>query len=271
MKILTIDFETYYDKQYSLSKLTTEEYLRHDDFEVIGVAVKQSGQETQWFSGTKQKTKEFLDSFDWDNSLAVAHNAMFDMAILSWHFDIKPKMIADTLSMSRAIHAIEVGGSLKALCSYYHLGEKGDEVINALGKRRIDFDEESLSRYASYCIQDVDLTEKLFGVLLPKINKTEAKLIDLTLRMFTEPVLELDVDVLGAHLEGVKKKKAELMAKIDVDLKEIMSNPKFAELLKSHGVIPPTKVSLTTGKETLAFAKSGEEFKALQEDRKSVV
>lgn len=116
MKILTIDFETYYDKQYSLSKLTTEEYLRHDDFEVIGVAVKQSGQETQWFSGTKQKTKEFLDSFDWGNSLAVAHNAMFDMAILSWHFDIKPKMIADTLSMSRAIHAIEVGGSLKALC-----------------------------------------------------------------------------------------------------------------------------------------------------------
>ena len=271
MKILTIDFETYYDKQYSLSKLTTEEYLRHDDFEVIGVAVKQSGQETQWFSGTKQKTKEFLDSFDWDNSLAVAHNAMFDMAILSWHFDIKPKMIADTLSMSRAIHAIEVGGSLKALCSYYHLGEKGDEVINALGKRRIDFDEESLSRYASYCIQDVDLTEKLFGVLLPKINKTEAKLIDLTLRMFTEPVLELDVDVLGAHLEGVKKKKAELMAKIDVDRKEIMSNPKFAELLKSHGVIPPTKVSLTTGKETIAFAKSDEEFKALQEHPNTTV
>ena len=92
LNILTIDFETYYDKQYSLSKLTTEEYLRHDDFEVIGVAVKQSGGETQWFSGTKQKTKEFLDSFDWGSSLAVAHNAMFDMAILSWHFNIKPKI-----------------------------------------------------------------------------------------------------------------------------------------------------------------------------------
>lgn len=263
MNILTIDFETYYDKQYSLSKLTTEAYIRDDQFEVIGVAVKQSGSETQWFSGTKQKTKEFLDSFDWGNSLAVAHNAMFDMAILSWHFDIKPKMIADTLSMSRAIHSIEVGGSLKALCSYYHLGAKGDEVINALGKRRIDFDDASLSRYASYCIQDVDLTEKLFGVLLPNINKTEAKLIDLTLRMFTEPVLELDVDVLGAHLEGVKKKKAELMDKITADRKQIMSNPKFAELLKEHGVTPPMKISPTTGKETFAFAKSDEEFRNL--------
>ena len=33
MKILTIDFETYYDREYSLSKLTTEEYVRDDRFE----------------------------------------------------------------------------------------------------------------------------------------------------------------------------------------------------------------------------------------------
>jgi DNA polymerase len=81
--------------------------------------------------------------------------------------------------------------------------------------------------------------------------------------MFTEPVLELDVDVLGAHLEGVKKKKAELMDKITADRKQIMSNPKFAELLKEHGVTPPMKISPTTGKETFAFAKSDEEFRNL--------
>ena len=88
LNILTIDFETYYDKQYSLSKLTTEAYITHDDqFEVIGVAVKQSGQETQWFSGTKQKTKEFLDSFDWANSSScsaqcdVRHAAILSLAL----------------------------------------------------------------------------------------------------------------------------------------------------------------------------------------------
>ena len=274
MKLITLDFETYYDKKYSLSKLTTEEYIRHPEFEVIGVAVKQvsSGPgETKWFSGTKERTKAFLDQFDWDNCLVVAHNAMFDMAILSWIFDIKPKRVADTLSMSRAIHSIEVGGSLKALAEYYQLGEKGTEVVNALGKRRIDFTDEELARYAEYCINDVELTEDLFKVLLPKLNMLELKLIDLTIKMFSEPALELDIDVLEAHLQGVQKKKQDLMAKIEADKKVIMSNPKFAELLQNNGIIPPKKISPTTGKETYAFAKTDEEFKALLEHENSDV
>lgn len=274
MKLITLDFETYYDKQYSLSKLTTEEYIRHPEFEVIGVAVKQmsSGSgETKWFSGTKERTKDFLDRFDWDNCLVVAHNAMFDMAILSWIFGIKPKRVADTLSMSRAIHSIEVGGSLKALAEYYQLGEKGTEVVNALGKRRIDFTDEELARYAEYCINDVELTEDLFKVLLPKLNMLELKLIDLTIKMFSEPALELDIDVLEAHLQGVQKKKQDLMAKIEADKKVIMSNPKFAELLQNNGIIPPKKISPTTGKETYAFAKTDEEFKALLEHENSDV
>ena len=40
MDLITIDFETYYDQEYSLSKLTTEEYVRDTRFEVIGVAIK---------------------------------------------------------------------------------------------------------------------------------------------------------------------------------------------------------------------------------------
>ena len=271
MKIITLDFETYYDKQYSLSKLTTEEYIRHPEFEVIGVCVKEKSAISRFFSGTKDKTMAFLREFDWDNSLVVAHNAMFDMAILSWVFDIKPKRVADTLSMSRAIHSIEVGGSLKALAEYYKLGEKGTEVVNALGKRRIDFTDEELARYAEYCINDVELTEDLFKVLLPKLNMLELKLIDLTIKMFSEPALELDIDVLEAHLQGVQKKKQDLMAKIEADKKVIMSNPKFAELLQNNGIIPPKKISPTTGKETYAFAKTDEEFKALLEHENSDV
>ena len=41
MKLLTIDFETYYDKEYSLSKMTTEEYIRDSRFEAIGVSVQE--------------------------------------------------------------------------------------------------------------------------------------------------------------------------------------------------------------------------------------
>jgi len=265
MDILNIDFETYYSQKFSLSKLTTEEYVRAPQFETIGVAVKRNDEETQWFSGTKAQTKRWLDKWDWANSVAVAHNAMFDMAILNWRYDIRPKRIADTLSMLRAIDGPHAGNSLAKAVERYGLGEKGTEVINALGKRRLDFTDEDLERYGEYCINDVELTHKLFEVLAPLTPVSELRLIDLTIRMFTEPVLELDKGVLRAHLDNVRAKKVKLMDAIVADRDALMSNPKLATLLESLGVSPPTKISARTGKEAFAFAKSDEGFKALLE------
>ena len=113
MKIITIDFETYYDKEFSLSKMTTEEYIRSDSFEVIGVAVKLGDGKAEWFSGTHTETSAWLAQFDWATSLVLAHNTQFDGAILSWLFDIKPKGWLDTLCMARAIHGVDAGGSSK--------------------------------------------------------------------------------------------------------------------------------------------------------------
>lgn len=263
MDILTVDFETYYDKHYSLSKITMEEYIRHELFETIGVAVKYNDEPTQWFSGTKAQTKRWLEQWDWDSSVAVAHNAMFDMAILNWHYDIRPKRIADTLSMSRALHGMEVGGSLKAMAEFYGLGVKGNEVVNALGKGRLDFTPEELQRYADYCINDVQLTYDLFAQMAPVFPVTELRLVDLTIRMFTEPVFQLDKNVLTTHLTEVKQRKEELLADAKYDVSQLMSNEKLAKILLEHRVIPPIKVSPTTGKSTFAFAKSDEAFKAL--------
>jgi DNA polymerase len=265
MNIITIDFETYYDKEFSLSKITTEEYVRDPRFEIIGVGVKVNDEKTRFFSGEHELLRQQLLRYDWDNSMVVAHNAMFDMSILNWILGIKPKAIADTLSMARAIHGTEVGNSLAKLVKHYNLGEKGDEVINALGIRRTDFPIHQMKLYAKYCVNDVDLTYDLFLTLLPMFQKTELKLIDLTIRMFTEPVMRLDVPVLEQHLVHVKKRKQALIDSTTTDLDNLMSNQKFAKLLVDLGVEPPMKISLTTGKETLALAKSDEGFKALAE------
>jgi DNA polymerase len=265
MQIITIDFETYYDPAYSLSKITTEEYIRDPRFEAIGVAVKVGNGDAQWFSGTKAATKKWLDQFDWDDAIALAHNAVFDMAILNWHFDIRPKRIADTLSMARALHGNETGVSLKALAEFYEIGEKGTEVLNALGKRRIDFTPYDLARYGEYCSNDCDLTLKLFECMAPKFPALEQRLVDLTIRMFTEPVLTLDKNILEDHIIRVQATKAELMSKLNYDKADLMSNPKLASLLEFHGVEVPMKTSPATGKETYAFAKSDEAFKALLE------
>jgi DNA polymerase I-like protein with 3'-5' exonuclease and polymerase domains len=265
MDILTIDFETYYDREFSLSKITTEEYVRSKQFETIGVAVKVNDDKTEWYSGTKEQVKFWLGKFKWHESIALAHNAMFDMAILNWQFGYRPKKIADTLSMARAIHGTEVGGSLGALVQHYQLGEKGTEVVNALGKRRADFTDEELARYASYCINDVDLTYELFKCLAGDFPIPELELIDLTIRMFTEPVLKLDKTVLANHLVEIRSSKDMLLRNITENKEELMSNPKFAEILRKCGVEPPMKVSPTTGKDTYAFSKTDEEFKALLE------
>ena len=271
MKIFCLDFETYYSQTFSLSKITTEEYVRSPEFETIGVAVCEQGSAPTWFSGTKADTKKFLDSFEFDKHLVIAHNAMFDMAILNWQFDIRPKGIADTLSMARAIHGTEVGGSLAKLAEHYELGVKGTEVLQAQGKRRIDFSAQDLAQYGEYCKNDVVLTMGLFEKLSAGFPPSELRLIDLTIRMFSEPSLWLDGNLLHDHLGVVRQRKESLLASIEKEKELLMSNDKFAELLIAQGIEPPRKISATTGKEAWAFAKTDEGFKELLEHENEVV
>ena len=263
MNIIVLDFETYYSSEYGLKKFTTEEYIRHPQFEVIGVAVQVNDGEPEWFSGDALSTYAFLQNYDWENSLALAHNAVFDGFILSHHFGIKPKGWLDTLSMGRALHGTEVGGSLAVLSTHYGLGVKGTEVVHALGVRREEFFADQLAQYGGYCKNDVTLTWALFNAMSGEFPPTELRLIDLTIKMFTEPVLRLDTVILEEHLGRVKATKTQLLGALDKD--SLMSNPKFAELLRDYGVVPPMKKSPTTGKQTYAFSKTDEEFKALLE------
>jgi DNA polymerase I-like protein with 3'-5' exonuclease and polymerase domains len=263
-KLITIDFETYYDKEYGLKKYTTEEYIRSDLFETIGVAVKADGV-TKWFSGTHKEIKAFLDSYEMDKHFVLGHNNRFDAAILSWIYDIHPLGLFDTMSMGQILHGLTESVSLANLAKLYNIGEKGTEVLDALGKHRLDFTHNELAKYGNYCINDVELTYELFTEMKDSFTAAEIKLIDLTIRMFTEPKLELNKGLLIRHLHEVKDVKEKLLAKVSVDKEELMSNPKFAELLIEQGVTPPTKISATTGKETYAFAKTDEGFKELLE------
>jgi len=265
MDLITLDFETFYDKETSLRKMTTEGYIRDPNFEVIGVGVKVNNKKTEWASGTHEQLKSYLHTFDWAQSMVLCHNTMFDGAILSWHYDIHPRVYTDTLCISRALHGVETSSSLKALAEKYQIGAKGDEILNTLGKKRKDFSQEELGSFGDYCINDVDLTYKLFSIMIRGFPKNELKLIDRTLRMFIEPILDLDLNLLEQHLMETRSRKDDLLRSAKVVKADLMSNPKFAELLEQLGVKPPMKISLTTGKETFAFAKSDEGLKALQE------
>jgi len=266
MNIITVDFESYYSKDFGFRTHTTEEYVRGDEFEVIGVAVKVNDEKTRWFTGDHEQTRSWLSQFDWASSFVLAHNAQFDGAILSWVFDIHAKVWLDTLCMARAIHGVEAGGSLAKLAERYQIGQKGTEVDDAKGKRRKDFTMAEIEAYGGYCKNDVELTYQLFNLMMQNgFPKKELKVIDCTLRMFIEPSLELDLPLLEQHLEDVKNKKEALLEACVADKETLMSNDKFAEILKSLKVDPPTKISARTGKQAWAFAKTDEDFKALAE------
>lgn len=267
MDIITVDTETYYDKDFSLSKITTEEYIRDPRFQIIGVGVKVNDGKTRWFSGTHGAIKEFLAQFDWANSAVLAHNMMFDGAIMSWRLGIRPKVLFDTLCMARAIHGVEKSASLKALAESYGVGVKGTEVLDAKGKRRADFSVDELDAYGRYCVNDVDLTYDIFNMMMARgFPKSELRLIDLTLRMFTEPTLELDKNRLISHLIKTQTVKEDLLTAAGVqDKADLMSNPKFATMLGTFGVSCPMKISPTTGKLTYALSKSDQGLKDLLE------
>lgn len=265
MKIIGVDFETYYDNEYSLSKLTTEQYVRDSRFEIIGVSIKVGKLPAMWFSGTHQAIGAFLDShIDWSKDAVLCHNTVFDGAIMEWHLGRRPKLWIDTLSMARPKHLKTIGVSLATLAKHYRLGEKGLAVVEAKGKRRSAFTPAQMAAYGKYCCNDIELTYSLFKIFAKETSALEMQCIDFTIRMFTEPKLRLNQKKLEEYLADVIAEKERLIAAAnEANRDNFMSNDKFAELLRAEGVEPPMKWSEKQKKRVYAFAKTDKGMKDL--------
>jgi len=265
-KILVIDFETRWDsKEYTLSKMTTEQYIRDPRFKAFGLCFKPLDIDVppQWVS--HDDIQGWVGEQDWSTTAVLAHNAQFDIAILSWVYGCKPCFIFDSLSMARALRGVEVGNSLAKLADHYGLPPKGNAVHSTNGLSDLSYEVEQ--ELAEYCAHDVVLCEKIFENLTMEVEGgfpvKEFKLIDMTLKMFTNPVLELDKEMLREAIEDERTKREALLKKANIEDSALASNDKFATVLEALGVRPPTKISKTTGKEAYAFAKSDALFQAL--------
>ena len=260
--ILTIDFETRWDKaDYTLSKMTTEEYIRDTKFLAFGACIHEYGTDrpTQWYGG--DELHRILSTYDWTRTAVLAHNAQFDIAILEWVYGVHPCFIFDSLSMARALRGVEVGNSLAKLATDFGLPPKGRAVYSTDGLAEISPEIEH--ELAEYCKHDVFLCEEIFKRLIKGYPAKELRLIDLTLRMFTNPMLVLDPDMLADALLSEKEQREELLARLKIDESQLASNPQFAAILNKLGVPTPYKKSKTTGEQTLALAKTDALFQAM--------
>ena len=259
--LLVIDFETRWDrKDYTLSKMTTEQYIRDPRFKAFGCCIK-----TYDVPGIVWVThKDLADTFnaiDWSETAVLAHNAQFDIAILSWVYGAKPCFVFDSLSMARALRGVEAGNSLAKLAAEFGLPPKGDAVHSTDGL--VELPEEVEMELAEYCKHDTYLCEEVFKRLTAGYPSKELKLIDLTLKMFTNPVLELDQEMLREAILEENTRRTELLNRLGIEESTLASNDKFASVLSTMGITPPIKISKTTGKEALALAKNDAHFQAL--------
>jgi DNA polymerase I-like protein with 3'-5' exonuclease and polymerase domains len=260
-QILVIDFETRWDrKEYTLSKMTTEQYIRDPRFKAFGCCIKTYDVPgTVWVSH-----KDLVDTFntiDWSTTAVLAHNAQFDVAILSYVYGHQPCFIFDSLSMARALRGVEVGNSLAKLANEFGLPPKGQAVHSTDGLEELTHEIEF--ELAEYCKHDTFLCEEVFKRLIKDYPAKELRLIDLTLKMFTNPVLELDQEMLREALMEESTKRTELLNRLGIEEATLASNDKFASVLSKMGIAPPKKISKTTGKEALALAKNDAHFQAL--------
>jgi DNA polymerase len=264
---MVLDFETFFSDDYTLKKMTTEAYVRDPRFEALGCGLHlvETGRST-FLEGPEVEIG--LKCIDWSDTAVLAHHAQFDGLILSHHYGIKPRFWYDTLSMARLALGVHLSVSLGNLAQHFGLEGKSVPYNEFRGKRFADLDRDLLGRLGAGCLHDCALTLDIFKRLSQSnenpFPQDEYQVIDTTIRMFTEPVLEADIDLLGEIWIEEEKRRVGLLSELGATAKEIGSNETFIALLEAEGV----EIEYKAGKNgpIPAFAKTDPFMEELLED-----
>jgi DNA polymerase len=270
MDIIVYDFETYYSPDYTLKTMSVEEYVLDSRFQAIllGVKVNADPARVVEYPHALEEARRLRQAYP--DALWVAHNAMFDATILAAQGHVDPYRLTCTQLMSRflGLHNY-IGLSLRELSQTLGLGQKGDYLLNSISKRYEDFNADELADFKRYCAQDVELTSQLFATLRPGVTQEAMNFIDLSIKFYAQPCLELDKGLLETY-------KQECLAKQEADrqrlerrfafdsteefLKALRSKDKFVAMLTELGAEIPMKhsaaqeIRVQTAKELLATA-----------------
>jgi hypothetical protein len=263
MKILTMDAETFFSDTFTLSKLTTEEYVRSPEFEVHGWAVQHEHDAPFWL--THEEAAKVFKQADWSNTAVLAHHAHFDLLILKHVYGVAPAFILDTLSMGRVVFGPGLKLNLESLAARFSLQPKSVPYAEMRGKRWHEMPPDLQRRVASGAMHDCSLTRTIADFMLkggPNVPypfpASELAVVDLTVRMFTEPVLVGDIEALGEawQAEQVLKKdlfrRASEMAGATIEPADLRKDALFAQLLEQFGVEPETKVTARAAEKAAA-------------------
>ena len=271
-RLVSIDFETYYDDDYTLSKYSTSEYVRDPRFKAQMMYLKVGRKKAEIVPPNKIRAK--LRAINWGTHALLCHHTQFDGLILSHHYGVVPHYYYDTLSMARGLHSNEIGAGLDEVSMYYGGAGKIPDVLETTKGVR-DWSPALFQKVSPYCMNDGDEMLRVFEEMWPSMPTDEMDLIDVIVRMFCHPVLKVNLPKVQAELERELAEREILLTTI-IDLapykadealykallpkkaeralppkehdilmtKRIVgSNNHFSRLLESEGVDPPVKIS----------------------------
>ena len=206
-RLVSLDFETFFDTDYTLSKLSTSEYVRDPRFKAQMLGIKVGHGKTRIIPAARIKAE--LAKINWSTHSVLCHNTQFDGFILSHRYGIHPAFLYDSLSMARGLHSNEIGSGLDEVSIFY--GGQGKLEGLEETKGVLNWGKELYSRTAVYCANDVDEMYRIFKEMLPNMPADEIGLIDLTCRMFCSPVLKVDIPRVEKELERELARREVLM------------------------------------------------------------
>lgn len=267
MRLLFLDFESYYDQAYSLRKMTPAEYILDARWETHMMAARFDDGPIEIIDGPD--VQAFFDSVDSATTITLTYNALFDNCIAAWRYGFVPNRMIDVMGMVRALrgHVLK-SVSLESVADHFHLPAKEHTIIKVKGMHRGDIMGQPVlwAQYQDYCRRDVYLMSAIFYKLLPEMPVSEFKVMDLVLRAAVEPQFVVDYDMLKAHYDDVIADKEALMRAANSNKLDLMSSAKFAEQLTALGVDIIFKPSPSDPAiEIPAFAKTDEFMSQLQE------
>lgn len=269
MIYLGIDFETYWDTEYTLTKMPTQAYVCDARFENFGAGVKflrslrpEDDVPATWLRPDQIET--VLNRLDPDDTCIIGQNLAFDGTILQHEYGFVPKMFMDSMSMGQfGIGHVTGRVSLAKLVEALGVGVKrGDVLHQTRGRRWHLFTGDERRRMAQYACEDTDQCVELVRRLLPMQTPMELWAQDWTVRAFVTRPLRFDRAALSAAVQKERTRKDDLLERTGLESRDaLMSNDKFADLLRGYGIEPELKA----GKKgpTYAFAKSDPFMKEL--------
>lgn len=258
--VIILDFESYFDKDYTLKDLSIIEYVTDSRFEFTGLGIKINNTTSTFIPGPripwaiKRLQKKFGANLH--NATVVVKNSKFDILILAQKFGIFSPYVIDIEDLSRYYDS-RMKHDLGALAKTFKLQAKGD-TSQFKGQHCADIDWVAMKKY---CLRDVDLEHQLLEILLPIIDnpKIEFPLMQHTLNLYLKPTFDLNVNMAYDIVDSMDAELSDDLDKVAWVLEEYVTKKKktIEDLLRARSIFPKILIDVLPDDEKVPMKMGG--------------